>query len=196
VLDPVFVTVSAEPVDSVRIVQELIARATTPRTWVDIRFMVNEPSAFVDMPSGLENPASVTGVVQRLFDSSRCLALPHRLGVACGGHGIGFRYRLGVFEGEPTLRLDRTIHLVVAIHSDFGHRATSDKRCRQSTRISDVVFIRVHMLPNSYKDLRMCCLWPVDTVVILIRWHLPDWECPRRRGSVTGTVSRSTIGEA
>ena len=35
-LDPVFVTVSAEPVDSVRIAQEPIARATTPRTRVGI----------------------------------------------------------------------------------------------------------------------------------------------------------------
>ena len=69
-LDPTFAMVSAEPVHSVRIAQELIARAT-PRTRVDIRFIVNKPSAFIDMPSGLENPASLAGVVQRLFDSSR-----------------------------------------------------------------------------------------------------------------------------
>src|SRR5687768_17323230 len=130
-LDPAFVTVSAEPVDSLRIAQEPIASA--PRTWVDIRFIINEPSAFVDMPSGLENPASMTGVVQRLFDSSRCLTARHRMGVACRSHRNGLRYRLAVFEGEPTLRLDRTIHLVVAINSDLGHRTTPDKRCRQST---------------------------------------------------------------
>jgi hypothetical protein len=67
-LDPVLVTVSAEPVDSVRIAQEPIARAT-PKTRVDIGFIVYKPAAFIDMPSGLENPASLAGVVQRLFDS-------------------------------------------------------------------------------------------------------------------------------
>ena len=35
-LDPVFVMVSVEPVDSLRIAQEPIARTTTPRTRVDI----------------------------------------------------------------------------------------------------------------------------------------------------------------
>jgi hypothetical protein len=90
-LDPVFVTVPAEPVDSVRIAQELIARAT-PRMLVDIRFIVNKPAAFINMPSGLENPASVTGVVQRLLtpraDSPRRIAWAWRAAVMGSASGI------------------------------------------------------------------------------------------------------------